>query len=644
MERLRVFGAIIGIAIATVSAPAQDAAPTQGAPGARDVASPRGTEFEWRSDTLAMEAFFDGAIPQNLAEKGIAGMAVTVVHEGDLVFSKGYGYADIETGRTVDPAHTIFRIGSVSKLFTWTAVMQLVEEGLIDLDRDIAEYIDIEIPRAFEEPITMRHLMTHTPGFEDRAFELWRHSEEEMVPLEEWLAAYIPAQVRPPGRHVAYSNFGVAIAGRIVENVSGLDYDEYIDTRVLAPLGMEHSSSRQPIPAALADDLASAYQRGDRGPAAQEFEWINIAPAGSISATPRDMARFMVGHLEGGGLLSPATLSLMHSQAYAGDDRVNGMTYGFFEMDAYGERAIGHGGDTLYYHSVLVLWPERQLGVFITCNSAEGGGTPNRIAKEFARYLFADGNVPETSQLASASTSEGSTASLVAGRYGSNRMSYTTGERLMRLLSGINVVAVDDRSIITPADGSRYVEVAPYLYRHVQEPQYLYFQHDEDGKGTHAFVGGSPVVLERIPAADRLEVNGAILLLAGILSLVILIGRPLSAIARRGCVKPIVDDRERALRSFYFWVAAIGTVLLANMVALATAGDLGFLLGDIPGRRLLYVTVPLFGLTTVVGTGLIAVAWYRRTGGTTLRVRYSLTTISGWGLLWFAAHWNLLTW
>lgn len=600
-------------------------------------------------DAASLEAFFDGALNLSLTRNNIAGAAAVVVQDGETVFSKGYGYADLERGLLVDPARTLFRVGSVSKLFTWTAVMQLVDQGLIDLDRDIGEYLDIEIPRAYPDPITMRHLMTHTPGFEDRVFELWRHGEEDMESLDTWLATHAPAQVRPPGTYAAYSNYGVTLAGLIIERVSGLGYNEYIEENIFSPLGMTRSSARQPLPESIAGDLATAYARGAGGFAAQDFEWINVGPAGSVSASPEDIARFMIAHLDRENILTPEAFDLMHSRGFGPDERTNGMAHGFFEMDAWGERAIGHGGDTLFYHSVLVLWPERRLGVFITCNSMEGAGTPNAIAAEFARYLFADGRTAGGGYAGGGSADGGSAGSAeraahVAGTYGTNRLSYTTGERMMRLFSAIRVTALEDGSIMASSDGERFVEVQPYLYRHERTGQYLYFETDESGRATHAHTAGSPAALERLAAADLPATNAAVLGLAALLFLGILIGRPVAALARRRCTPRVRAVPEKRLRNTYLGLAAVGVLLIGNVVAITTAGNLGFLLGDIPGRRLLYATVPLLSLATALSGIMIALAWGRKTGRLMLRVRYSITTLSAIGLLWFVAHWNLLTW
>src|SRR5574342_1182188 len=199
------------------------------------------------TDPAEMEAFLDELFGRHMEEYHIAGAAVSVVKDGALLFAKGYGYADLENGIPVDPEGTVFRLGSVTKLFTWTAVMQLAERGKLDLDADINKYLDFRIPDTYPEPITIKHLMTHTAGFEDRFFELMALDVDDLVPAREWLVSHMPARVRPPGDCAAYSNYGTSLAGYIVARISGQPYDQYIQEHILNPLGMAHSTARTPI-------------------------------------------------------------------------------------------------------------------------------------------------------------------------------------------------------------------------------------------------------------------------------------------------------------------------------------------------------------------------------------------------------------
>src|SRR4030095_11161437 len=189
-------------------------------------------------DRAELEAFMDGIMTAQLRDHHIAGATVSVVRDGALFFAKGYGSAGVKKQRPVSADSTMFRIGSISKLFTWTAVMQLVEQGEVDLNNDVNKKLHFKIPATFPEPITLTHVMTHTPGLEDDPRDLFTEDSSHITPMGKWLPAHMPKRVRPPGTYAAYSNWATAMAGYIVERVSGMPFDTYVDQNILEPLGM----------------------------------------------------------------------------------------------------------------------------------------------------------------------------------------------------------------------------------------------------------------------------------------------------------------------------------------------------------------------------------------------------------------------
>src|SRR5690625_1500625 len=236
-----------------------------------------------------LAAFFDGLVPFAMHRSDIAGGVVVVVRDDKVLFASGYGYANVAAQTPVSPKTTLFRVGSISKLFTWTAVMQLVEKGKLDLDRDINDYLDFTIPPRYGKPITLRNLMTHTPGFEDTAKGLMPATAAD-VDLARYLKSHIPARIFPPGEIVAYSNYGAGLAGYIVQRVSGEPFADYIAQHILQPLGMAHSTFAQPLPPAFASMLSAGYKRASSG-VPQPFELVDPAPAGALSSSAMDMAR-----------------------------------------------------------------------------------------------------------------------------------------------------------------------------------------------------------------------------------------------------------------------------------------------------------------------------------------------------------------
>jgi CubicO group peptidase (beta-lactamase class C family) len=422
------------------------------------------------------EAWLDGFLPYALQRGDIAGAVVVVVKDGSVLLEKGYGYADVSKRTPVDPKRTLFRPGSVSKLFTWTAVMQLVEAGKLDLDRDINEYLDFRIPPAFGKPITLRNVMTHTPGFEERLKNLFSVDSVHVEPFENFLKAWTPERIFPPGQVPAYSNYATTLAGYVVQRVSGEPFDDYIEHHIFTPLGMEHATFRQPLPDRLKADMAKGYRLASDS--AKPFEIVVAGPAGSLSASGEDMGRFMIAHLQNGQygtaqILKPETAKLMHGTALTIIPRVNRMLLGFYETNRNGRRAIAHGGDTEVFHSDLHLFVDDGVGLFISMNSAGKEGATGVIREtlfeQFAdRYLPGeepDGRVdPKTAM---------EHARLVAGTYDNSRRPESNFISLLGLLGHAKVKVNADTtislSLLTGLNGKpkRWREVEPFVWREV---------------------------------------------------------------------------------------------------------------------------------------------------------------------------------
>jgi CubicO group peptidase (beta-lactamase class C family) len=329
--------------------------------------------------------FLDGLMPQQIEHADIAGAVIAVVKDGKLLFAKGYGYADVEKKIPVSPETTLFRPGSISKLFTWTSVMQQVELGKLDLDRDVNEYLDFKIPPAFGKPITLRNIMTHTTGFEETAKDLFVGSAEDLRPTGEYLRVHMPARIFPPGTTPAYSNYATTMAAYIVERVSGQNFNDYVEEHIFRPLNMTHATFRQPLPEALKPSMSNGYILGSGEP--KPFEFVQVAPAGSLSASAVDMTHFMIAHLQNGRygdqqILKPETAIQMHARQAGWPRSMNAMCLGFYEQWLVGHRSIGHGGDTVSFHSNLHLILDANVGLFVSYNS------PGRVEIDPRGYLF----------------------------------------------------------------------------------------------------------------------------------------------------------------------------------------------------------------------------------------------------------------
>jgi CubicO group peptidase (beta-lactamase class C family) len=430
--------------------------------------------------------FLDGLMNGELNRHDIAGGVVTVVKDNQILLCKGFGFSDFARRQTVVPDRTLFRSGSITKLFTGIAVMQLVEAGKIDLDRDINDYLDFKIPATFMQPITMRNLLTHTAGFDLRLRNLFVSRREELRPLRDYLIAEMPDRLFSPGAVPAYSDYGLALAGYIVERASGVPFTEYVRYQIFRPLQMNHSSFDQPLPEDLLPDMSNGYKTASLPPGG--FEFVQAIPAGALSTTGFDMGRFMgallnQGALEGAQILSQDSLKKMEDRVLVLDPQLSAMGLVFMERRPSGPRIIGHAGDTIYFHSDLILIPEQHVGFFVSLNSA---GKDGKLNQDEIVQAFLDRYYPASSAGTQPITSQSKDADLVKGCYQSSLRSESTFLRFGALANQVNVAA-DPSGVLTidrfkNSRGSiiRWQEVAPLIYREMNGEKLIGFRHGQN--------------------------------------------------------------------------------------------------------------------------------------------------------------------
>ena len=521
-----------------------------------------------------VDAWLDGYMPYALKAGGIPGAVVVVVKDGQPLTMRGFGYSDVKAARPVDPQATLFRPGSVSKLFTWTAVMQLVQAGKLDLDKDVNTYLDFKIPAKDGKPVTLRNLMTHTGGFAETVKWLILYGKDKPVSLRTALTRWIPDQIYAPGEMPAYSNYGASLAGYIVQRVSGEPFDRYVQRHIFAPAGMNHSSFAQPLPGNLDRLMSKAYKPGSDEP--QPFEVIALSPAGALAASGADMGRFMIAHLDN-RLLDPATAKQMYADANRPFSNLQAMALGFYHEDRNGLSIVGHGGDTVFFHSDLHLIPEKKVGLYISMNSVGKGGAAHALREQLLDQ-FVDRYFPRPQKsLPTASTAKEHGAAM-AGHYVSSRAGGFNWFRAIALI-GETTVAVDKDnhlvvSSLTDASGTprKWREVGPWLWQEVNGTELV--QAIPDGKGGIKMfsVGAYAPIFEFIPAPASLNA-GWILPLAGIAFLVMLIaalGWPIVRLVRwRYAYKSDVAGRTLLLHR--------GTRVTAWLFILLAAGWFGII-------------------------------------------------------------------
>lgn len=442
------------------------------------------------------EQFLDEVIQPRLDKGVLSNVSVALVYNGKLVVSRGYGFADQAAGQKLDPTQHLIRPGSVSKLLTWTAVMQLAEQGLIDLDTDINTYLDFTIPEHPGGPVTMRHLMTHRAGFEDVLRDLMATNPKQLVSNEEWLKRWVPQRVFAVGTVPAYSNYGAALAGYIVERVSKTSFETYVEQHIFQPAGMKNSSFRQPVPDALAGQIAKIYDAS--GTKQVPYDYISPLPAGSLSATSQDMGLFMVAFLAEAKdgttpLLSATTREQMLSYSAPQVQGMDTMALGFVRDDEQGLQIWQHGGNTRTYHSHLMLVPEFGVGLFVSIGSAAGRAQAYQL-REALNTAFIKKYLPTKAtetQLHSDPAGAKQRADELVGYYQSSRTSFSTLLAVLQPLYRLKVTATETGDLILA--GYNKADNTPWLWREVQP--YLWQQVDGQDRLSAVVKPGQPVML-----------------------------------------------------------------------------------------------------------------------------------------------------
>jgi CubicO group peptidase (beta-lactamase class C family) len=560
-----------------------------------------------------VDGWLDGFVPFALKRGDLAGAVIVVVKDGQVLTQRGFGYADAARRTPVDPARTLFRPGSVSKLFTWTAVMQQVEAGKIDLDADVNTYLDFKIPAYQGKPVTMRQLMTHTAGFEEHGKLTMFEDKKFQIPLGELVKSGIPGRIYAPGTTPSYSNYGTALAGYIVERVTKTSFDDYIEQRIFQPLGMAQSTFRQPLPQAFAPWMATGYRQLSAGPS--KFEIVGPAPAGALSSTGADMGKFMIAHLnQGAGLMKPETARMMHDTPLTILPPLNRMELGFFETNINGRQVIAHLGDTQLFHTALHLFTKENVGIYMSFNAtgeqASVGPVRRALFEDFADRYLPGNEMPATRVDAQTSAEH---ARMLAGNWLNSRRAETNFYAIASLLGQVKISVGPKGELVVPAGRdlngkpAKWVETAPFVWHNVDGHGRLAAQ-VVDGKVVRWSIDGiSPfMVFDRAPASKSAAwIMPAMYVSLGVL-LITLLQWPASALIRRHYKAPLTLQR-RSLRVYRGVRAGAGLVLALTAAWVISISTLKALPSYDPWLWFLQIA----GLIILVG-GVVLAAWNLR--------------------------------
>jgi len=607
------------------------------------------------ADPALVEAYVDGIVKALMKDHSSPSGTVAIVQDAELILAKGYGHQDIGQQVPVDPYQTLFRPGSTSKLFTWVAVMQQVEQGKLDLDTDVNEYLEtFQIEQTFEEPITLWHILTHTPGFEDGGLGyLIIEDPEQALPLREAMARYQPLRVNPPGAQTSYSNYATALAGLIVENVSGVPFNDYIRDNIFKPLGMNNSSFVEPLPEDLAARMATSYglEAGDF--IEKPFEIItSFGPAGALSSTSTDMVKFGQailngGELSGNRILRPETVDRMMSPQFSHDARMAGMGLGFYAGDYNGHTVWGHGGDTQWFHSYLGIDRANNLTFFVSFGGS--GGSPVRTL--FAPALY-DQFYPRDEAPPEPPEDFAERAGKYAGAYGFWRSNFSVIEKAFSLGGALTVAPTEDNTLVVVFGdkAKQYAEVEKNLFREMNPnvpvfstfvPRLIAFQENEAGEITGFVIDGLPFMsLRKLPAYATANFNFTLL---GI-SMLVFLGVLLRRFYQRGAIRQLPAGDRSAVSAAVGASAANWFVVISGAIVITLVMD--SLFRGIPLIVKLWLIFPILACVAALYLLYHTILVWKdgRLAGMWARVRYTVVTLSALFMCWFYWFWNILGW
>lgn len=592
-------------------------------------------------------ALVDRVVTDQLAEDRIPGAVVTVVAGGRTVLSRGYGLADVDRGTPVDAGTTGFFPASVAKLFTATAASRLITQGRIDPDADVNTYLDsFAIHDTFPgRPVTMNHLLTHTAGFDADYVGLNSATGTGIAPLGEALARIQPARVRPPGTVAAYDNYGFALAGHVVEQVSGMPFEQYVARNVLDPLGMSATTLQQPHPGPVAATRAVGYRPTGDGYVAAHGRYGPWTPTGGgVVTTAPDMARFLHAQLDADARLGVGVAELMQRRHFTPDERVPGMAYGFAEGLRNGQRLLQKDGDLPGFHSNLVLLPERGIGIFVAYNGDGTDGAAFGDAKDLAHRVV-DHYVPPVPP-APVPTAAAHDPAGYAGTYRASTTSRNSLMRVTALTSPVTVEAGDAGGLVTsglapdPArDPQHWVPRGPGLFV------------TDDGQHRIAFADGRLVgtgpeatTYERVawfqdPALHLTVLGSGVTALA-----VAFVWFPVAALVHRRRGRPRATRGARFARVAGWACAALAVAFTAGFVVLTADGNR---MNEVimTGSPLLTVLPFVPAAMLLTGTAVVVatpIAWRRRWWPLPGLLGYTVLALASVAFLAVALDYNLV--
>jgi len=583
-----------------------------------------------------VENFLNGFTSEYMEYDNVPGMAFVMVKDDEVFFSKGYGYADVEKQVPFDPDQSIVRGGSMAKTVTALAVMQLVEQGKLDLDADVNQYLThFQIPNTYDEPITARDLLHYTAGLDTRFIGIRVESMDEILPLSDYLAHHLTERVRPPGEIRSYNDLEIALAGLLVEEVSGMPYEEYVQEHIFKPLGMDSTSIY--LPKEDEARVALGYQSNGQ-PFPLNYYYLNDAAGAGFNTTASDLARYMIMHLENGRygnvqLITDESAKELHTTRFQHDPHLPGIAYTFDEQFWGSHRVLAKGGGAPGFSNRIILLPDDRIGIYFVFNrDAEAVDFGPNLERAFRERFFPGGSNQPVGREVPASNPkemeryEGYYVELID--YSVNSL-----EKVRSLTEQIHIT-VNDQGRLKMNSGT-LLRVDNNLFQWSDSGNYVAFREDEKGDITYMFYARTAMV--RLPWYETFPVQIGLLGFSLIAFVTALIGWLVAGLKRQRKLYSI-----SGLLSLLNMGFLVGLGLLLGPVF--TASDAPWIFSFAPPvELLLLLALPLVGVVlTLLLAWQVFRSWKEKRGGWFVRVHNTLILAASLAFLFFLNTWNLL--
>ncbi len=615
-----------------------------------------------QSTVATINAHLDSVVPSAISKSHVPGAVIAIVRNDSTIALRGFGFVHLEDSVRADGERSIYRLASVAKLFVAAVVLDRVADGVLDLDRNVQDYLpDVRIPATFAAPVTLRHLLTHTAGFDERMIGYAAPSRAAMRPLGTYLSERLPDRGWPPAQLVSYSNHGMALAAYTAEAESRESFDNLAVRRLFNPLGMSRTYYIGPADSSLAQDLAPGYRCGPGGCERAPPVWSHAYPVGLAYSTAADMSRFMRAWLNGGVLdgrrvLDSSTVAAALKQQFTHDPRLPGIGFAFFEQFRGGERMLGHVGGVPGTATSLMLIPSQRVGIFIATNAGEPGFT-RQVMESLLDLLLPQ--EPSPAQVATGPVEE------YAGSWKLARYSHSTIERLPGAFAFTTRAYARGDTLMLPSGASirRFVRVDSLMLQEVEGSAIVVLKRNADGRLSHMFTG-IPTGGAEFPGAYERDawyegagfLNEYVSWLAGLVPMVLLIwgvvssvGRVRRRLARSPAAPSGITGQASRLSAIAVMIALVSAALFMWFVfgfVAAGSRDLGRGQGIAQGMTpmslvLLRLAWPL--AMAAIPVAIFAVmSWRRKWWNVFGRVCYSVIALWSIAITHFMIWWKYI--